>query len=194
MYLFTLTVTWWTLRGADPTLVRRLVVSQSTNLHNMTHQPLQVLVGSAFWLDDTDAFWFTVGQFLLVMAPAERWLGSRRWITAFVAGHVGASLVTVTGIAYAIHHGLLDNDIAHTADVGTSYGFYAVAALLTYRFTGRRQVAWAALLTGYLIAMACWRQTFTDYGHLTAAAIGFALRPLAPVRTDPSWYDTTPRR
>lgn len=176
VYLFTLAVTWWTLRGADPKLVHRLLISQSTNLHNMTRNAFQVLVASAFWIDGTTFHWQVIVEFLLIMVPAERWLGTRRWLLTFAAGHIGATLITVTGIAYAIHHGLLDNRIARTSDVGVSYGFFAVAALLAYRFPDRRQrLAWAALLVGYLGISAWQVQTFSAYGHLAALAIGFSL-------------------
>lgn len=211
VYLFTLSVTWWTLQGADPGLVRRVLLSQSTNLHNMLEHPVQVLVGSAFWLDGEGFFWLTLAQFLLVMAPAERWLGTARWVLTFAAGHVGASVVTVSGIAWALRHDLLDADVAHTSDVGSSYGFYAVAAVLTGRAAGRRRLAWAATLAVALLVAALVRETFTDYGHLVAAAIGFALGPLvtprdgapgggrpagpvaAPVRRRAAWPLPTPR-
>lgn len=180
VYLFTLAVTWWTLRGADPKLVHKLLISQSTNLHNMSRHPFQVLVASAFWIDSTSFHWKVVAEFLLVMVAAERWLGTRRWVLTFAAGHIGATLITVTGIAYAISHGLLDNRIARTSDVGVSYGFFAVAALLTYRFPDRRlRLAWAGLLVAYL-GVAAWRgQTFTDYGHLAALAIGLSFHRLS---------------
>lgn len=176
VYLFTVTMTSWTLRGADPALVHELLLAQSTNLHNMLHRPVHVLVSSAFWLDDADAYWPAAGQFLLVMAPAERWLGTRRLVVVAVAGHVLATLVTSVGIAVALSHGLLPHRVVRVEDVGISYAFYAVAAACTWR-AGRRRFAWAGLLAAYLLAVLLWRQTFTDYGHLTAAAIGFVLHP-----------------
>ena len=116
VYLFALTVAWWTLRGADPRLVHRLLISQSTNLHNMTHDPFQVLVASAFWIDGKASYVQLVAGFLLVVVPAERWLGTGRWVLTFAAGHAGATLVTVIG--YAVSHGLLNDRIARASDVG----------------------------------------------------------------------------
>ncbi|MGW4337956.1 rhomboid-like protein [Rhodococcus koreensis] len=179
VYLFTLLVTWWTMQGTDPSLTHHLIVSASTNLHNMRADPLQVLVASAFWTDSTGFPWLMIAGFLLVMVAAERRLGTRRWIATFAAGHVGATLVTVTGIAWALDHNLLAVNIARTADVGTSYGFYAVAAAFTMQFTGRSRLIWATALIGYLTLAASYGQSFTDYGHLAAIAIGFATHPVA---------------
>jgi hypothetical protein len=179
VYLFTLLVTWWTMQGADPGLTHHLIVSASTNLHNMRADPLQVLVVSAFWTDSTGFPWLMITGFLVVMVAAERRLGTRRWIATFAAGHVGATLVTVTGIAWALDHNMLAVNIARTADVGTSYGFYAVAAAFIMQLTGRRRPIWASALIGYLSLAASYGQSFTDYGHLTAIAIGFVTHSVA---------------
>jgi hypothetical protein len=179
VYLFTLTVTTWTLAGTDRATDHKVMVSASTNLHNMTRDPIRVLVASAFWNDSAGFPWVVFAEFLLLMAAAERWLGTGRWLMMFVAGHVGATLVTVTGIAWALDRHLLPHRLAGTVDVGTSYGFFAVAAVFTYRFRRRRwRLIWAVGLAGYLIFTAWRRETFTDYGHLTAMLIGFAAYPL----------------
>lgn len=180
VYLFSLTVTWWTLQGVDQRTLRRIVGSASTNLHNMSHDPIQVLIASAFWSDSDGFPWLVLVEFLTVMVAAERWLGTGRWVLVFAAGHVGATLVTVTGIAWALDHGLLPMKIARTVDVGSSYGFWAVAAVLTYRCTNHRwRLVWAAAIIVLLGVEALREQTFTDYGHLAAMLIGFALYPIA---------------
>jgi hypothetical protein len=179
VYLFTLLVTWWTVQGTDPNQTHHLIVSASTNLHNMQTDPLQVLVASAFWTDSTGFPWLMVAGLLLVMVAAERRLGTRRWIATFAAGHIGATMVTVTGICYALDHNMLAVDIAHTTDVGASYGFYAVTAAFIMHFTGRRRLIAASALTGYLLLAALYGQSFTDYGHLASIAIGFAIHPVA---------------
>lgn len=173
-YTFTLLVTWWTLRGVSDTLERRLILSASTNLNNMRHEPVQVLVASAFWTDGGFP-WAMLLEFLVVMAAAERWLGTIRWILVFAAGHIGASMLIATGIAYLVDHRRTHLKIAITSDVGVSYGFYAVLAAMAFRFHGSSRAVWAGCLALWL-AFAAWRgQTFTDYGHLAAMAIGFAI-------------------
>ncbi|MFC9788382.1 rhomboid-like protein [Rhodococcus sp. NPDC127528] len=190
VFVFTLVVTWWSLQGTDHRTLHRLVVSASTNLHNMTHDPVQVLVVSAFWVDGASFPWLTVVEFLVVMVAAERWLGSGRWILVFVAGHVGATVVTVVGIAWALDHDLLPAKLAGTVDVGASYGFWAVAALLAFRFA-RPASRWcaAAVLVAVFAAVAWRGQTFTDYGHLTAVLIGIGLHRLCPCPDDSSTGD-----
>lgn len=178
VFLFTLTVTWWTLQGVDHRTLHRLIVSASTNLHNMSDQPIRVLVASAFWSDSTDFPWLVFVEFLVVMVAAERWLGTGRWVLVFAAGHVGATIVTVTGIAWALHHGLLPTKIAGTVDVGASYGFWAVAAVLSYRIPPRWRLWWIATIAAFLGYEAWTEQTFTDYGHLTAMLIGLGMYPI----------------
>lgn len=179
-YLFALAVTTFTVQGANPRLVHRLIVSASTNLHNMASDPVQVVISSAFWLEGGWPAWLLAAACVLVMVPAELWLGPWRWTGVFAVGHVGATLITVTGIAWALHHNLLPSEIARSVDVGMSYGVVAQAGVLTYRWTGLwRRLAWAAAwLVGLGLAVGLG-QTFTDYGHLCALLLGFALYPAA---------------
>ncbi|MEU8898120.1 rhomboid-like protein [Nocardia sp. NPDC048505] len=177
-YAFTLFVTWWTLRGLSPAEDRRLILSASTNLHNMRHNPVQVLIASAFWTEGQFP-WLTIAEFLIIMALAERWLGTGRWILLFATGHIGASLLTVFGIAQAIDNGLIPLRVAVAPDVGTSYGFTAVLAALAFRFRGLVRLTWIALLLTVLIGAAAYGRTFTDYGHVCAGAIGLLVGTLA---------------
>ncbi|MFD6162990.1 rhomboid-like protein [Nocardia sp. NPDC060256] len=177
-YAFTLFVTWWTLRGLGDSTEHRLILSASTNLINMRHNPVQVLVASAFWTDGGFP-WTTIGSFLIVMAAAERWLGTSRWILLFAAGHIGATLLTVTGISHAIDHGIIPFKVAHATDVGTSYGFTAVLAAMAFRFRGSTRLIWAVTLIVVLVAAAYSGPSFTDYGHLCAMVIGFLIAIVA---------------
>jgi len=167
---FTLGVTTLSLVDAAPGLTDRLLLTESTNVHNLAHDPLRVLGASAFWVGGTRLPWKVGVRFLLVMARAERWLGTGRWLLAFAAGHVGATLVTVSGIAYGIHAGWLGQGLATVSDVGVSYGFFAVAAVLTYRIPRPWRWVWAGTLIGYLSVTAAVEATFTEYGHLCASA------------------------
>lgn len=177
-YAFTLFVTWWTLRGVGETVERRLILSASTNLYNMRHNPVQVLVASAFWTEGGFP-WLTIAGFLLVMAAAERWLGTARWIALFATGHIGATLLTVTGIDHAIDRGLIPGRVAMAADVGTSYGFTAVLAAMAFRFRGAVRWTWACVVVTAAAAALWVGPTFTDYGHLCAAVIGVVVGVVA---------------
>ena len=179
VYTFTVVVTWYSAAAASPGLERRLLESESTNLHNMTHEPLQVLVSSAFWIDSPVFPVLTTGGLLAVMVPAERALGTRRWLTVFVAGHVIATVVTVVAIAVGIREGLLPARISGTTDVGVSYGSAAVAGCALHLLR-RRWWRWSALgvLVVGLGAFAVADPTFTDIGHLLALGVGLAMWPL----------------
>lgn len=177
-YAFTLFVTWWTLRGASDMTGRRIILSASTNLRNMQRDPIQVLVASAFWVDG-DFPWEFIIMFLVVMAAAERWLGTLRWILVFAIGHVGATLLTVTGIAHAVDRHVIPLRVVMASDVGPSYGISAVLAALAYRLRGWQRWAWAGLLIAVYSAAMVDGRTFTDYGHILAMLIGFLVGGLA---------------
>lgn len=117
--------------------------------------------------------------FTIVLAPAERWLGTARWALVFAAGHVGATLLTAGGLWAAIKLDAVDESVSRSADVGVSYGFLAVAAVLIYRLPRRLRFPYAAVLGGYLVIALFTRGTFTDGGHPLAVLIGFACYPLA---------------
>ena len=184
VYTFTVLVTWYSVgTGADQHLERALLRSESTNVANMAADPLRVLVASAFWIDSPVFPILTTGGLLLVMVPAERVLGTRRWIAVFALGHVVASVVTVVGIALAVRQGMLPQRITGATDVGVSYGSAAVLAvavhllphrLLPYR-SARRAAPW--VLAAVLAALAVFDHTATDVGHLVAFAVGTAAWP-----------------
>lgn len=183
LYLFVLLITAWVLQSSSPRVAERLVLERSTNLHHLATDPVRVLVASAFWVS---AAWQVVPWavlFTLVLAPAERWLGTARWAGVFAAGHVGATLLTAAGLWTAIRLDAVDESVSRSADVGVSYGFLAVAAVLVYRLPRRWRARYVAALGGYLVIALFTRGGFTDAGHLLALLIGFACYPLARGRS-----------
>lgn len=181
IYLFTLLITQLTLNTVDERLGRRLLLSESTNLHNMARSPVQVLIGSAFWTDTRP--WLTYLSFAAligVMVPVEQWLGTGRWLLAFACGHIGATLATLAATGYALRVGLLRPTVVNIPDVGVSYGLFAAAGILTYRLSRTPlRLTWLALfLTGLATALAINHQ-IADLGHTCAFLIGLALWPLA---------------
>ena len=177
VYLAILSVTTWVLVGASPTVVSALLEEQSTNLRHLRQDPLRVLIRSAFWLSGYELL-FWAALFLIVLAPAERWLGTVRWLVAFTAGHVGATVMTASGIWLAIKSGVAPERLQNAVDVGVSYGFAAIAALFTYRLPQPWRIAWAAGLIAYASSGIVIDRDFTAYGHAAALVIGFALYPL----------------
>lgn len=63
-------------------------------------------------------------------------------------------------------------------DVGVSYFVLGVAGALTRYVQERRRVQ--AVATAGLVVNAAVRPTFTEFGHLTAFAVGLAATPLLP--------------
>ncbi len=177
-YAFTLFITWWTLRGASDIVGRRLIFSASTNLRNMQKDPIQVLVASAFWTDGGFP-WGDILILITLMALAERWLGSLRWILVVATGHVGATLITVLGIAHKIDRQLIPTRVAFASDVGPSYGISAMLAVLTFRLRGPARWLWALCMLVWYGWGVYNGRTFTDYRHFFALLIGFTVGAIA---------------
>lgn len=189
IYLFTLLVTQLTLSTVDDHLGQRLLISESTNLANMARVPVQVLIGSAFWLDTSPAVTYcALAALLLVMVPLEHWLGTGRWLAAVLTGHVGATLLTLVATTCLLRHGLLSPAVAHAADVGLSYALLTALGLLVHRLPrpGHRVAATLLGAAGLGLVLVL-DQEIADLGHLLSFLIGFGLFPLVPrVRRAPS--------
>jgi len=178
VFLFVLLITTWVYNTSRPSVARTLLLERSTNLHQLGHDPIRVLVASAFWLSSSWELFVWLVLFSLVLAPVERWIGSARTSLVFAAGHAGATLLTAAGLWLAIRYEVVGAYVEHATDVGVSYGFFAVAAVLIWRLSGRLQAFCAAILIGYLGVAASVFHGFTDFGHLAAFAIGLSLAPL----------------
>jgi hypothetical protein len=171
-YFLSLLVTTVVLRSSSPGVAHRLLVEQSTNLHNLHAYPLQVLFTSAFWLD-SGQLWPVLLPFVVFLAPLERWLGTARWAGVFALGHVGATLVTAVMLWFDTDYGRSNPELLRAVDVGISYGCYAVAGALTYRLPRRWRPWYAGALVAFFVARLLLSQTFTDVGHVNALLIGF---------------------
>ncbi len=170
-------VTTWVVADLGTSQSAALLRSQSTNLTNLRTHAGDVLFASAFWSGQRTIL-PVIAVLVLVLAPAEVWLGSARMILVFASGHIGATLITAAaiGAGYFSSHG--DQGITRAVDVGVSYGTLCVAAVLTQRLPGSWRLisATTLLLTCALFAFAIG-QTFTDFGHFVSVVIGLALYP-----------------
>jgi hypothetical protein len=174
LYLFILFITTWVLRSSTATVGKILLQEHSTNIQHLRNDLVGVLGTSAFWLTGREVFLWAV-LFPIVLAPAERWLGTLRTVVAFAIGHVTATVLTAEGLAWLIAHHRAPHRLTGVVDVGSSYGFWCVAAVFTYRLPGRWRWAWAATLVAAAASLAAWHQAFADYGHLVAILCGLAL-------------------
>ena len=166
------------LPGTRP---QSLVLKSSTNLDNLRHTPLLVLVASAFEVSPLSGLWI-LAPLVVVFAAAQRWLGRAATVIVAVLGHVGATLFVAMLLAAGINDGVVDADLAQAPDVGVSYGLAAVAGVLVGRVP-RRHRPWYALgvfavAAGSLLADG----GFTGVGHVTAVLLGFALAVLTARR------------
>jgi len=183
-YLFVLLITSWVLQTSSSRIANALLQERSTNLHHLATDPLRVLFSSAFWVGSLTDWLVWVALFTIFVAPVERWIGTGRTAIVFLLGHVGATLITAGGLWVALHSDLVESSVANARDVGASYGFAAVAAVLAYRFPGRWRLLYAAGLVGYAGVSLALNHNFTYWGHLIALAIGFACYPLVPRTAD----------
>lgn len=176
-YLMILSVTTMVMLSSSNHVVDLLLEEHSTNLHQLFDSPLRALALSAFWAPNYEFLVWAI-LFALVLAPAERWLGTRRWAVVFIAGHVFATLGVAWGLWFAIRHGYASRHLENAIDVGVSYGFAALAAVFTFRLARKWRWWWAGSLTTVAVVALVVGRTFTDSGHLLAVLIGFACYPL----------------
>ena len=153
-----------------------VILYASSNLRRLTHDPSQALFSSAFWLANGFKELATWGiLFPIVLAPVERRLGTRRTILTFGVGHIGATLITQGVIALAIGLRLAATSWENVPDVGASYGFIAVAAVLFALVPSRWRLVYAAGLVGWIVTIShVTHADFTTAGHGIALLIGLA--------------------
>lgn len=181
-YLSLLALASWLLGQLDNGSRDTVLHHASTNLDNLRSLHVGTLLTSAFVMTSapTLAWWCAIAALL---AGVELRLGSRLLATAFLAGHVGATLLVAAGLATGIRAGWVDGGVAGTVDVGVSYGLMAVIGLLAATLPGRLQPLWAGLwLTAAGVAVFEARD-FTSVGHLLALGIGLLAATRARRRT-----------
>jgi Rhomboid-like protein len=152
---------------------------RSSNLAALADSPPQGLIQSAFFVDGWPML-AVAAALAVALAPAERWLGTPRWLAVFLLGHVVTSLAVAGAVWVAIAAGDASPGLRRMVDVGVSYGFAAVAGVLAYRLARRWALAYAAAGLAVLALVLGVHRTFTDLGHLLAFAVGLACLPLVP--------------
>ena len=188
LWLAVLFVTTIVMRRMAPDQADDFLRLRSTNIHNLSTDPVRALVRSALWIDGGGWLPYLV-LYTVFHATAERWLGTGRWLTVVLVGHIGATYLSEGVLLWAIDHGHAPHSAVNTLDVGVSYGLASVEAVLTYALTRPWRYGYAAcLLVFYGIPLVDSR-TFTDVGHFSAVLLGFACYPLTrgrPGRIDPA--------
>ncbi|MEV6755001.1 rhomboid-like protein [Streptomyces sp. NPDC051214] len=177
IWLAALFVTTVAMHHMSPEFEKDFLLQRSTNIHELSQNPVRVLVASAFWIDG--GTWLSYALlYTLFHATAEHWLGTARWLAVAAGAHVGATLISEGVLALAIRHGAAPTSAVNTLDVGVSYALAGVVAVLTYWVPSPWRYAYLLIvLTVYGTPLITGR-TFTDLGHFTAVLIGLACHPL----------------
>ncbi len=172
----------WLGHRADPGQVLAWV---STNTDNLARHPLGSLAGSLLFFGGTVTDAGSVITLGLGVAGALWWLeahaGPARAGTVFLAGHVGATLLTAVVIAAAVRDGRYPPEVRSALDFGISYGAETVLAAVTVAVPRWARWPWTLFVLGWPLADSRWYgllPDFTTVGHLISAALGFALGAL----------------
>ncbi|MEC4015294.1 rhomboid-like protein [Streptomyces sp. H27-D2] len=188
LWLAVLFATTYLMRHLSPRLLNDFLGERSTNLHNLAHDPVRVLISSAFWLGGGGWILYFVA-YNVFHVPAERWLGTLRWLGVVAVAHIGATYLSEGVLFWAIRHGHAPAAAADTLDVGVSYALAGVAAVLTYRVAASWRPLYAfCVLVFYGLPLVNGR-TFTDIGHVSAVLLGFACFPLVRGRPGLGGWD-----
>lgn len=177
IWLAILFVTTVAVHRMSPEFEEEFLRQRSTNIHELSDNPVRVLISSAMWIDG--GYWLPYAALYSVFhAPAERWLGTVRWLAVCVAAHVLATLISEGALLWGIRHGMAPESAVNTLDIGVSYALAGVVAVLVYRIPTRWRYPYAlVVLVVYGVPLVTGR-TFTDLGHFTSVLIGFACYPL----------------
>jgi len=183
-WLLILFVTTVALHHMSPQFEQNFLRQRSTNIHELSSNPLRAFITSAMWT--AGGRWLPYAVLYTVFhAQAERWLGTVRWLTVCAAAHVLATLVSEGALLWAIHDGLAPFSAVNTLDIGVSYALAGVIGVLTYRIAAPWRYAYlAAVLLVFALPLAT-SPTFTDFGHFIAVLIGLACCPLTRGRGKP---------
>ncbi|MCX5211949.1 hypothetical protein OG689_22140 [Kitasatospora sp. NBC_00240] len=186
IWLVILFATTVVIRHVSPETAEHILQRRSTNLHQLAESPVRVLVTSAMWIAGGGWYFYFV-LYNIFHVPAERWLGTRRWLAVLLIAHVGATYLSEGVLYWAIEHGHAPQSAVYTLDYGVSYALAGVEAVLAYRITAPwRYLYLGGLLFFYGLALVEARD-FTSVGHFSAVLLGLACYPL--VRARPGRWD-----
>ncbi|MBV9592934.1 MAG: hypothetical protein JO147_03950 [Actinobacteria bacterium] len=155
-----------------------LLQALSTNVQNLLHTPVRVVIGSAFVSDSG-----LLTQLVAIVATAaamfalERRIGSLRALGVFASAHVGATVLTEGAVWLGLRLEWLPGADRSQIDVGISYGMWvAVAAAAALLPRAWRWLLLPVALLGVGVP-AVIEPSMTATGHLLSVLIGLAWWP-----------------
>jgi hypothetical protein len=184
VWLLVLFFTTIALHHMSPHFEERFLRQRSTNIHELSSDPLRVLVTSAMWIDS--GHWLPYAALYTVFhAQAERWLGTVRWLIVCAAAHVLATLASEGVLLQAIRDGAAPHSAVYTLDIGVSYATAGVVGVLTYRIAAPWSYVYLLVVLPLFAVPLATSPTFTDFGHFLSVLIGLACYPLTRGRGRP---------
>jgi hypothetical protein len=176
-YAAVLGVTSLITQYASSTVVHALHQASSTDVAHLVRTPVQVLLASALWIAGGLLSPYSV-CFLLVLTALERRIGGARTACVFLLGHVLATLATEGSVGLAVLVGHLPDTSLHRLDYGVSFGVAAGVGALAGLLVPWLRWPLVAVFGGMLLTdLMAFTDPMTDWGHLTAFAIGLATWP-----------------
>ncbi|MGW6236129.1 rhomboid-like protein [Streptomyces sp. NPDC055094] len=177
LWLAALFVTTVALHRMSPGFEEDFLRRRSTNIHELSTDPVRVLIASAFYIDG--GAWAPYAVLYTVFhAPAEHWLGTARWLAVVALAHVGATLISEGVLSWAVRHGHAPQSAVNTLDIGVSYALAGVIAVLTYRVPKPWHLPYLGAVLIFFGTPLIAERSFTDLGHFAAVLIGLACYPL----------------
>lgn len=152
--------------GLPPRGQAALTAWASTNVHNLSHDPVGSLVVSAFVTGESATAW--PAAIALAMFGANRVLGNWRTVLVCAAGHVIGTLVSEGIVGYRLSRGLLPAADRYLVDVGPSY--VVVSAIVVALLYGSWLARGAAALDLALLVLA--GNIFGGLSQLSVPAVG----------------------
>jgi len=154
----------------------------STNVTNLTHDPIAVIVASAYLPQASLLAWLVLIP--LAMFGANRALGNWRTALVCAAGHVIGTLASEGIQAYRVVHNLLPHSAGTIIDVGPSY--VVISAVVVAVLVGSWPARLAALadlailvFVGHIFS-GLTSLDVAAVGHLTAMAVAAILSACSP--------------
>ncbi|WP_042414982.1 rhomboid-like protein [Streptacidiphilus anmyonensis] len=186
LWLAILFATTVVLRHVSPHTAERILERHSTNLHYLSVSPVRVLITSGFYIAG-GGWWFYFVLYNIFHVPAERWLGTARWLAVLLIAHVGATYISEGVLLWAINHGMAPEKARYTLDYGVSYALAGIEAVLVYLIAKPWRYLYLVGLLGFYVLGVVRSRDFTSVGHLSAVLLGLACYPLT--RSRPGSFD-----
>jgi hypothetical protein len=186
IWLAVLFATTVVIRNVDPHTADRILERHSTNLHYLSVSPVRVLITSGFYIGG-GGWWFYFVLYNIFHVPAERWLGTWRWLATLLIAHVGATYISEGVLYWAINHDMAPERARFTLDYGVSYALAGIEAVLVYLITKPWRYYYVAGLILYYGLGIVQNRDFTSIGHFSAVLLGLACYPLT--RNRPGSWD-----